>query len=159
MTADDRARPHVFEVPGWWSGRKGLGQIRLGGGQDVAISTPAQFGGRIDGTNPEELLLGAALACYLMTLARVCEKAGLEPDRIRTSAIGEVGRTGDGLRFERIRLRPVVRAAGLDPGQRDRLLEALRQAERLCFIARTLRPAVPYTIEPVFEEGGSVSSS
>jgi peroxiredoxin-like protein len=142
-----RRRSHAFAVRGRWSRERGQGEVELGGDQATTISVPEVFGGSHPGTNPEELLLASAVACYLMTLGRVLTRRGLEAD-VEARAEGEVSRGPDGLRFERIRLEPRVR--GVPPERRAEVLDALHEAEGACFIARTLRPVIPYALEPVF---------
>lgn len=133
------ASHHVFEVSGRWSAEAGTGEIGLGGPQSAAISVPAAFGGSRPGTNPEELLLASALSCYGAL-------------RVEATIIGEVSRTPGGLHFDRIRLRPVIRGAGADPAEREAVARALAAAEEACFIARTLRAVIPYTLEPRFAD-------
>ena len=146
------ASHHVFEVSGRWSAEAGTGEIGLGGPQSAAISVPAAFGGSRPGTNPEELLLASALSCYLMTLARVLSRRSLGAVRVEATIVGEVSRTPDGLHFDRIHLRPVIRGAGADGAEREAVGRALAEAEDACFIARTLRAVIPYTLEPRFAD-------
>ncbi|MCL6626498.1 hypothetical protein [Alicyclobacillus shizuokensis] len=56
---------HVYTYQGRWQGdRQGQGKIMVGGLQSL-VSTPAQMGGPGIGTNPDEMLLGAAATCYM----------------------------------------------------------------------------------------------
>jgi peroxiredoxin-like protein len=149
-------RTHTFALHARWAAGERVGEVALSGGQSAAISIPAAFGGNRPGTNPEELLLAAALSCYLMTLARILEQRQLGTPVHEGQIVGEVSRTREGLHLDRIRLRPVVDAspAGID---REQLLQALHDAEDACFIAQVLRPVVPYSLEPLFvaaTEGG-----
>ncbi len=152
MASEDRHRTHVFEVSGRWSAQERSGEIGLGGPQTASISVPEAFGGNRPGTNPEELLLASALSCYLMTLSHLLIGRNLGALRVEATIVGEVSRTPGGLHFDRIRLRPVVNGAGADPAERRRIEDTLLEAEDACFIARTLRPVIPYTLEPRFME-------
>ncbi len=152
MSSEVQHRTLVFEVHGRWSAESQTGEMGLGGAQTAAIAVPEAFGGTRPGTNPEELLLASALSCYLMTLARVWTRRGLGAPRVEATIVGEVRRTAEGLHFERIRLRPVVHGVGADLEDRRRMEDALREAEETCFIARTLRPVIPYALEPRFAE-------
>lgn len=145
-------RVHRFEVGGLWTQQEGRGRVELGGEQRVAISVPAAFGGRVPGGNPEELLLAAALACYLMTLGRLLAARGMGDVAVEGRIAGEVRRGPAGLRFERIRLQPRVRVAGWTAEARTALDTALQDAEAACFIAQTLRPVIAYELEPVYVE-------
>jgi len=148
VPAEAAGRTHRFELRGNWSGDLGRGSIGLGGAQAVAISVPATFGGTGPGTNPEELLLASALSCYMMTLARVLDGRGLRGVAVEATIVGEVTRTKGGLHFDRIRLRPRVATEGMGEDDRQRVATALRDAEEACFIAQTLRPVIPYVLEP-----------
>lgn len=150
MAGDSASRTHTFEVQGQWSGPERRGKVGLGGEQAVVISVPVPFGGNVPGTNPEELLLASALSCYMMTLARVLAGRGLDGRVVDATIIGEVRRTSTGLHFDCIRLRPLVRMDGLDETGRRWVEEALRNAEDACFIAQTLRPVIPYHLEPIY---------
>lgn len=140
----------TFEVYGRWSATDGIGSVGLSGPQTAEISVPAAFGGSKPGTNPEELLLASALSCYLMTLGRLLQRRGMATLRVEASIAGEVGRTPAGLHFEAIRLRPVVHLGGGGDAARQGAALALADAEEACFIARTLRPVIPYHLEPQF---------
>lgn len=148
MITDERARTHSFEVYGRWSADGQRGEVGLGGPQTTTITVPKAFGGSLPGTNPEELLLASALSCYLMTLSRTLAGMDLGDLSVEATIVGEVSRTPQGLHFDRIRLRPVVRGAGPDPARRNTIEKALLTAEDACFIARTLRPVIPYALEP-----------
>ncbi len=150
MADRDGQSLHTFEVYGQWSGAARRGEIGLGGPQTVTITLPQAFGGTEPGTNPEELLLGAALSCYIMTLARVLARRGFGALHVETVIVGQISRTSAGPRFERIILRPVVHGAPDEASERERIEDALLEAEEACFIARTLRPAIPYVLEPRF---------
>lgn len=152
MTRPEGLRLHVFEVQGVWSGEGRRGELGLSGPQTVVVGVPAAFGGTVPATNPEELLLASALTCYLITLSRTLAQRQLHHLRVEATIVGEVSRRPEGLHFERIRLRPLVRGAGEEGEGRERILAALREAEDACFIARTLRPVIPYTLEPAFAE-------
>ncbi len=152
MASEDRNRTHIFKVHGRWSGEERSGEVGLGGAQTTTISVPAAFGGNRPGTNPEELLLASALACYLMTLSRTLLRRDLSALQVGAEITGEVSRTREGLRFDRILLCPVVHGAAADPAYRQRVENALLEAENDCFIARTLRPVIPYTLEPRFTD-------
>jgi osmotically inducible protein OsmC len=143
----------VFMATGRWSAAGRRGEVAVDGGQSVQVSVPAQFGGTEPGTNPEQLLLAAALSCYMMGLGRLCAQAGMAADPVSVAIVGEVSRTPQGLHFDRIRLRPVFQVPAT-AAERQKLTELAQQAEAACFIARTLRPVIPYELEVLFTEAG-----
>jgi organic hydroperoxide reductase OsmC/OhrA len=144
------AQAVTFAVEGTRSAAERSGAVALGGGQTVTVTPPAAFGGAAAGTNPEELRLAAAATCSMMGLGRLCARQGFAGQPLRVAVTGEVTRTADGLRFDRIRLQPVFRAAGLDAAGRARLAQLAEEAEAACCIARTLHPVVPYAVAPCF---------
>lgn len=142
----------TFRASGTWSAGARRGTAALDGSQQVAISVPAEFGGSEPGTNPEQLLLASALSCYMMGLGRLCARAGFPAEPLQVAILGEVSRTPQGLHFDRIRLQPSFQAPGT-AAQRQQLTQLASEAEEACFIARTLRPVIPYELEVLFADG------
>ena len=73
---------HHFELKGTWRGGLfGKGQVGCGN-LASEISVPTELKGPGMGTNPEELLLGASAACYLITLAAILERRQLKVESL-----------------------------------------------------------------------------
>lgn len=69
---------HTFKVNIEWSGgRNAVGQLSTVQFQ-TAISIPKEMDGPNVGTNPDEMLLGAAATCYMITVAAMLERSGIE---------------------------------------------------------------------------------
>jgi peroxiredoxin-like protein len=62
---------HTFHFEGTWDGGyKGEGQITVGNLSTV-ISRVKSMDGLGEGTNPDEMLIGAAGSCFLMSLTYI----------------------------------------------------------------------------------------
>jgi peroxiredoxin-like protein len=130
---------HTFALTAEFRGGLcGVGSLAAGGLKSV-ISAPATLGGSGRGTNPEELLLGAAASCYLITLAAIAERRGLPVAYLEVSTSGEVSVEG-GLALRHVAHRARI---WLDTRASDAELASAEQAgeraEEACMIARALR--------------------
>lgn len=64
---------HVFKLKtAWHGGRNEVGKIECGN-LKTEVSVPRGMSGPGIGTNPDEMLLGAAATCYLISLATMLE--------------------------------------------------------------------------------------
>src|SRR3954469_8521867 len=69
---------HHFHLKATWPGlRNDIGNIEAGN-LVTKISIPPEMDGPGIGTNPDEMLLGAAATCYLITLAAMLERSKVE---------------------------------------------------------------------------------
>ena len=69
---------HTFKVNLDWSGgRNAVGALNAERLQ-TQISIPPEMDGPGIGTNPDEMLLGAAATCYLITLAAMLERSEID---------------------------------------------------------------------------------
>ena len=65
---------HIFTSQiNWQGGRNAVGKLETGALQEE-ISIPSVMDGPGVGTNPDEMLLGAASTCYTITLAALLER-------------------------------------------------------------------------------------
>lgn len=147
-------REHTFSLAASWSGGLGgTGQVRSGG-LDAIVSSPQAFGGAGKGTNPEELLLGAASACYLITLAAISQRRELPLAGIALTSEARVT-SPPALKVLSITHRPVLTlAAGraLDEATRAALLDAAQKAETFCMISTAVRGNVTVHVEATVTE-------
>src|SRR5690242_7620783 len=85
---------HHFHLTANWPGlRNDIGEIESGN-LKTKISIPPEMDGPGVGTNPDEMLLGAAATCYIITLAAMMERAGLEKESLTMESEGIVDVTG-----------------------------------------------------------------
>ena len=69
---------HHFYLKANWPGlRNDVGEIQSGN-LITKVSVPQAMDGPGIGTNPDEMLLGAAATCYIITLAAMMERSQLE---------------------------------------------------------------------------------
>ncbi|KZE76802.1 hypothetical protein A9P44_07130 [Paenibacillus polymyxa] len=143
---------HTFLLKADWNGgRNSDGRIEAGQLR-TAISIPAEMGGPGVGTNPDEMLLGAAATCYLITLAAMMERAGLPVVSLTLESEGIVDVTNNIFTYRRIVHRPrVLLSVEATDGQIEQALRLAEQAESSCMISRAVAGNVALSTEPVVE--------
>jgi peroxiredoxin-like protein len=144
---------HHFHLKATWSGgRNGVGTISAGNLQSK-ISIPPQMDGPGVGTNPDEMLIGAAATCYLITLAAMIERGKMPVQELSLETEGVVDVTNGKFTFEKIIHRPkVVIASNADEKERKKIKTATYQSEERCMISNALRGNVELLVEPTFLE-------
>lgn len=131
-----------------WNGPliDGAGTMRFGSG---AFEGPYSFSSRFTdeagrtGTNPEELIAGAAAGCYSMALSGDLGGAGHTVTSVRTTADVTVEKDGAGFTITGIALRTEAEVPGVDEDEFQRIAEGTKQN---CPVARLLTGA-PVTLE------------
>jgi peroxiredoxin-like protein len=140
---------HVFSLDASWSGGlTGRGHVESGQ-LSVDVSAPSAFGGPGQGTNPEELLLGAASACYLITLAAICQRRELPVTKIALRSEARIT-PPPALKVVAIVHRPVLTVRDGEGGASSSaaLLEAAQLAEQFCMVSGAMRGNVKIHVEP-----------
>lgn len=143
---------HTFLLKADWNGgRNSDGRIEAGQLR-TAISIPAEMGGPGVGTNPDEMLLGAAATCYLITLAAMMERASLPVASLALESEGIVEVTNNIFTYRRIVHRPrVLLSVDATESQIEQALRLAEQAETSCMISRAVAGNVALSTEPVVE--------
>ncbi|AUO09114.1 hypothetical protein NS115_02720 [Paenibacillus jamilae] len=143
---------HTFLLKADWNGgRNSDGRIEAGQLR-TAISIPAEMGGPGVGTNPDEMLLGAAATCYLITLAAMMERASLPVASLALESEGIVEVTNNIFTYRRIVHRPrVLLSVDATESQVEQALRLAEQAETSCMISRAVAGNVALSTEPVVE--------
>ncbi|MDN4083870.1 OsmC family protein [Paenibacillus polymyxa] len=143
---------HIFLLKADWNGgRNSDGRIEAGQLR-TAISIPAEMGGPGVGTNPDEMLLGAAATCYLITLAAMMERASLPVVSLALESEGIVDVTNNIFTYRRIVHRPrVLLSVDAAESQIEQALRLAEQAETSCMISRAVAGNVALSTEPVVE--------
>ncbi len=135
--------PHRYEAR-ITGGPAGYATLASPGVPDLTIAAPADFDGPGDAWSPEQLLLAAVEACFLLTFRAIAQGSRIEFTSLAVHAEGVVDRADGGMRFTEIVLRPrVTLAAGVDP---DRARRALEKAEKACLVSASL--STPIRLEP-----------
>ncbi|MFD2629290.1 OsmC family protein [Oceanobacillus kapialis] len=140
---------HLFQLKADWpGGRNSEGTIEAGN-LKTKISIPKEMDGPGIGTNPDEMLLGAAATCYLITLAAMIERSELPLKHMELESDGHVDVTNGVITYKRIVHKPTV---FLEPTATDRELEKLKRlvnkAEESCMISRAIKGNVAVELEP-----------
>ncbi|WP_223069833.1 OsmC family protein [Paenibacillus caui] len=146
---------HVFHLNAVWDGGRNSEGTIESGNLKTAISIPQSMGGPGIGTNPDEMLLGAAATCYLITLAATLERSGIETESLTLSSEGTVDVTHNIFTYERIVHRPhIVLKAGAGEREVERARLLAGKAEGACMISRAVAGNVALSTEPEIRVAG-----
>lgn len=139
---------HSFYLKADWpGGRNNVGSIDAGN-LKTKISIPQEMDGPGIGTNPDEMLLGAAATCYVITLAAMIERAKLPLKEMELDSEGIVDVTNGIFTYKRIIHRPTVVLDNTATEKNYRRLERLvDRAEKSCMISRALQGNVTISVE------------
>lgn len=141
------AEHHFHLKADWPGGRNSEGFIHTGNLQ-TKISIPPEMDGPGIGTNPDEMLLGAAATCYIITLAAMIERANLPLNEMSLESEGIVDVTNGVFTYKKIIHRPTVSLKDSASEKDYELLEKLVQkAEKSCMISRAIQGNVVLELE------------
>lgn len=140
---------HPFHLKAVWNGgRNSEGHIDAGGLKTV-ISIPQEMGGPGTGTNPDEMLLGAASTCYLITLAAMLERAGITPQELTLESEATVDVTNNIFTYERIIHKPrIVLKDETTEAEFTKAERLAHLAEQSCMISRAVAGNVSIETQP-----------
>lgn len=145
---------HHFHLKADWPGlRNDVGTIDAGN-LKTQISIPNEMDGPGIGTNPDEMLLGAASTCYIITLAAMLERSQIEKEGLTLESVGVVDVTNGVFTYKKIIHRPTIILKG-DASQKDiELARKLAQkAEKSCMISRAIMGNVELELEATIQQG------
>ncbi|MBD3858320.1 OsmC family protein [Bacillus sp. 28A-2] len=145
---------HHFHLQANWPGlRNDVGTIACEQ-LKTKISIPKEMDGPGIGTNPDEMLLGAAATCYIITLAAMMERSQLEKEDLSMSSEAVVDVTNGVFTYEKIIHRPVIilkeSASALDIELARKLAH---KAESSCMISRAVQGNVDISLEETIQVG------
>ncbi|MDM5317471.1 OsmC family protein [Fictibacillus sp. b24] len=131
---------HVFHLKAHWpGGRNDSGTIETKNLQ-TTVSIPPEMDGPGIGTNPDEMLLGAAATCYIITLAAMLERSKIEKIDLTMESEGIVDVTNGVITYQKIIHRPVVTIKHDPSKDISTILQKLAiKAEHSCMISRALK--------------------
>lgn len=139
---------HFYLKAEWPGGRNSVGFIHAGNLQ-TQISIPTEMDGPGIGTNPDEMLLGAAATCYLITLAASLERSDIEIASLSLSSEAIVDVTNGIFTFRKIIHRPhVVLKKEQEPKQMEKIKRLVELAEKNCMISKAINGNVEVELEP-----------
>ena len=127
-------------------GKSGKGTISTDTGalKDHPYGAAARFEGDRKGTNPEEIVGAAHAACFTMAFAFACEKAGLTPASIDTTAKVRLSKQGEGFLIDRIALAMDAKVPGIDDAKFQELAQGAKQN---CPLSKALAAVPEITLE------------
>ncbi|WP_312476388.1 OsmC family protein [Neobacillus sp.] len=143
---------HRFLLKANWPGlRNDVGEIEAGN-LKTKVSIPPEMEGPGIGTNPDEMLLGAAATCYIITLAAMMERSGLQKKSLAMESEGIVDVTKGVITYKKIIHRPYV-VLKTDATERDLELarRLAKKAETSCMISRAIQGNVEIELQAKVE--------
>lgn len=139
---------HSFHLHAKWpEGRNGTGTIEAGKLR-TAVSIPPEMDGPGIGTNPDELLLGAAATCYIITLAAMLERSGIERVELHMDSEAIVDVTKGVFTYQKIIHRPtLILTPATSEREINKAKRLVEKAETTCMISRALKGNVDIEVD------------
>lgn len=143
---------HQFHLKAHWPGlRNDVGTIESGQ-LKTKVSIPPEMDGPGIGTNPDEMLLGAAATCYIITLAAMMERSKLEKENLTMESVGIVDVTKGVITYKKIIHCPViVLKADATDVDIELALKLAKKAETSCMISRAIKGNVEIELKVSIE--------
>ncbi|MBY0121716.1 OsmC family protein [Bacillus sp. S/N-304-OC-R1] len=139
---------HHFHLKAHWPGlRNDVGEIETGS-LKTKVSIPPEMDGPGIGTNPDEMLLGAAATCFIITLAAMMERSKLEKVDLYMESEGIVDVTNSVITYKKIIHRPtIVLKQGATERDEAMALKLAHKAEASCMISRAVKGNVEIELQ------------
>ncbi|MDN4607741.1 OsmC family protein [Sporosarcina highlanderae] len=143
---------HLFHLKADWPGlRNDVGTIETLN-LKTEVSIPVEMDGPGVGTNPDEMLLGAAATCYIITLAAILERSDIEKTSLTMESVGVVDYTNGVVTYKKIIHKPELVLAEDTTEDKKRIAERLiMKAEDSCMISRALKGNVEVMVEAIIQ--------
>lgn len=140
---------HLFHLTAEWPGlRNDVGTIESGNLR-TEVSIPPEMNGPGIGTNPDEMLLGAAATCYIITLAALMERSNLSKVQLTMKSVGSVDVTNGVITYKKITHYPsIVLLENATEEDQSLALRLTDKAETTCMISRALKGNVAIEVYP-----------
>lgn len=141
---------HLFHLTANWPGlRNDVGTIDAGN-LKTEVSIPPEMDGPGIGTNPDEMLLGAAATCYIITLAAMMERSNLEKEALTMESVGVVDVTNGVITYKKIIHKPrIVLKADATEKDESLALRLAEKAETSCMISRAIKGNVEMELQAI----------
>ncbi|MCH6265049.1 OsmC family protein [Neobacillus citreus] len=143
---------HRFLLKANWPGlRNDVGEIETAN-LKTKVSIPPEMDGPGVGTNPDEMLLGAAATCYIITLAAMMQRSGLDKAGLTMESEGIVDVTNGVITYKKIIHKPLI-VLKADAAEKDFTLahRLAKKAETSCMISRAVQGNVEIELHAVVE--------
>lgn len=136
---------HQFKIAiNWADGRNGTGELQARNLQ-TKVSIPREMNGPDVGTNPDEMLIGAASTCYIISFAALLENTKMSPAELYVESVGTVDVTGHVFTFEEIIHHVTVRFE--QPVNVMKVERLAKKAEETCMISKALKGNVEVRVK------------
>ena len=133
----------------WDGGRNAVGTIQAERLQ-TNISIPPEMDGPGIGTNPDEMLLGAAATCFIISLAAMCERSSIKA-KIRCDSTATVDVTNGVFTYEVITHKLCIALEERNERKEAFVTKLAHKVESTCMISKALKGNVEINIEITFE--------
>ncbi|RDI47717.1 SACOL1771 family peroxiredoxin [Falsibacillus pallidus] len=131
---------HVFKLhAAWQGGRNSIGEIESGQ-LKTKVSIPPEMDGPGIGTNPDEMLLGAAATCYIITLAAMLERSKISTLSLEMNSEGIVAVEKGVITYKKIQHMPVLTIPENTSQETiAKIHRLITKAEESCMISRAVK--------------------
>jgi len=145
---------HHFHLQAHWPGlRNDVGDIAVGN-LVTKISIPPEMDGPGVGTNPDEMLLGAAATCYIITLAAMMQRSHLDKKDLLMESEGIVDVTNGVFTYKKVIHRPTIILKEDATFEDEKLAQRLAEkAEKSCMISRAIQGNVELELQVTIKKG------
>lgn len=145
---DMKMSKHKFHLTTLWPGlRNDVGEIQSKQ-LNTQISVPIEMEGPGIGTNPDEMLLGAAATCYIITLAAMLERRNITKENLTMESTAIIDDTKGKLTYEKIIHHPTVTLPKDSTDEEiEKIHELAKRAESSCMISRAIQGNVQIELE------------
>lgn len=139
---------HYFYLKANWPGLRNDVGVMETDQLKTEISIPKEMDGPGIGTNPDEMLLGAAATCYIITLAAMMERSQLEKDALTIESIGVVEYKNGVITYKKILHKPqIILTAASNEKDIALAYKLAEKAEQSCMISRAIKGNVVVELE------------
>ncbi|WP_064092307.1 OsmC family protein [Rossellomorea aquimaris] len=139
---------HSFYIETNWPGlRNDVGSLQSPN-VHTKISIPKEMDGPGVGTNPDEMLLGAAATCYIITLAAMLERSKIKKSMLTMVSEGIVEVEKGVITYKKIIHKPeLILEADCTEKNVSTAKKLFYKAEKSCMISRALKGNVEVEVE------------
>jgi len=116
----------------------------MSGAKETEIGPPAEYGGRPDTLNPEELFVASINSCLMLVFYHFAEKSRVVIESYEADAEGTVEKTRNGLRFTKVSVQVKVKIEAADIA--GKLHELGELAEKFCLVSNSVTCPVTYDV-------------
>lgn len=141
---------HTFVLQTKWDGgRNAVGDLQAQRLQ-TQISIPPEMDGPGIGTNPDEMLLGAAATCYIISLAAMLERAAIKAT-LDMQSDGIVDVTNGVFTYQQIIHKLTLKLAERTEKNEKMAERLVFKAESTCMISKALKGNVEVLVKLTIE--------